>query len=642
MSNVRIGFNIFPYRSTRSGGILYYALTMLREFVGKIPDQITLFCGKHSRKLVHCTGHLGSVATRKLREPGEIFDHVDEFDVLFTPAAWGGVTTFDKPTIHVLPDIQEYYYPQFFSSSELKSRHLYHPWVAKSSTILITISDFSRSTMIDKLGVPGNKIRVTPLAAHPIFSDDSEPGVRPSNMPDVRSFLFYPANSWNHKNHIALLDALVEMRRWHGLCVPAVLSGDLLAGEYNHVDIAAEIGKRGLENQVFHIGRPGLRGMKFLYLNATALIHPSLFEGYGIPLVEAMSSGCPIIAAHAASIPEVCGESALYFDPHDHLDIAEKIKQFTDNPDDAVERCRCGKERARRLSDQQTASATLDIIKEAYELAGKKPVEKRIRSRMSTPQAPLLSVLFSAEGNDADRICSALAELHRDLPDLLQLICIDSDGAEHQCDTASWPHCVQVHGAENLHQALKKAAEAAKGRYLCFADSESIPLRSFLFRFADMQLHGETDELLHGESYVHDPRTGCIRERVPIADDDSDALQRERCSSLSFLVRTDKFRHFMNNSREDQDTFRQVALSLWPACQRRRIYLAVNCITFTAFLRDQVDRLAEQLPHRSMVRRWIGTHIGRFVCIQILRLHSLMPSTMRGIIKVGWRALRGS
>jgi glycosyltransferase involved in cell wall biosynthesis len=642
MFNLRIGFNIFPYRNTRSGGMLYYALAMLRELAGKIPEQVTLFCGSHSRKLLRGMTGLAGVTRREIREPTEIFDYRHEFDILFTPATWGGIGMLDCPTIHVIPDVQEYYYPQYFSGYDLTNRLFYHPWVAKSSTLLITISNYSKNTIVEKLGVPEEKVRVTHLAAHPIFSDESERGVRPSNMPDVRSFLFYPSNSWHHKNHIALLDALVELRKRHGLYISAVLSGDLLKGDYNHVDIPAEIRARELENQVFHIGRVDLRGLKFLYLNAAALIHPSLFEGFGIPLVEAMSSGCPVIAAQATSIPEVCGEGALYFDPHDHFDIAAKIQLFFDNPDETLERCRSGKKQARRFSEEKTVAKTLEIMNEAYELAGDRAVEKRIRSRMPNRRIPLLSVLFSTEGRCAGGNCSALTKLVFDLSDLVQLICVGSHVTENQCHPGSRSECISVNGSENRYLALNKAMEVARGRYLCFAEGDSIPLRSFVFRLADMEGNKDLGEMLHGESYSQDPRTGRVRERALIADDDGDALKTDRCSSLSFVVRLDVFKGFLNASEENWGSFRELALALWPACQKRRIYTAVNCISTGSSLGDLVDRLARRIPPRSMAGRLVGTQIGRFVCIQMLRVYRAMPSMIREIVRVGWRVVRGS
>jgi glycosyltransferase involved in cell wall biosynthesis len=636
----RIGFNIFPYRDTRSGGMLYYALILLRQFSRTIPDQVTLFCGRHSRKLLSGIKSLARVNTREIRDPAEIFNYRGEFDVLFTPASWGGVNMLDYPTIHVLPDIQEQFYPEFFCTDDLRNRNLVHSWVSKSSTILITKSNFSKSTIIEKFGVPKDKVRVTPDAAHPIFSDESDRGVRPSNMPEVESFLFYPANSWNHKNHRALLDALVALRGRHGLSISVILSGNLLTGDYNHFDIPAEIKIRNLGNQVFHIGRTDLRAVKFLYLNAAALIHPSLFEGFGIPLVEAMSCGCPVVAARATSIPEVCGESALYFDPHDPSDIADKIKQFFEHPDDADARRRSGKEKARQYSDHRTASETLAIINEAYELASEKSVEKRIRSRRPIQRTPLLSVLFSTQECCADDNCSAVTSLLSDLLDLIQIICIRCPAmAERR--TCSPSGCLCFDGSESIHAALKSAVEVASGHYLCFADKHSIPLRSFVIHLMDMQGNGELGELLHGESYSKDLRTGYLRDRISISDEDGDALEAASCSKLSFVVRSDVFTGFVNESRAEWGSFREMALSLWQNCEKKRIYTVVN-YNIGSHLDELLERFTTRLSSQGVIRRLVDTRIGRFACIEMLRVYCQMPNSIQEIIRTCWRAVRST
>ena len=179
---------------------------------------------------------------------------------------------------------------------------------------------------------------------HPIFFESSPTGLTTPAMPaETGSYLFYPANSWRHKNHQGLLDALLKLKEQSGLGIPLILSGQLLHGEYNHCDILRETRLRGLESQVFHLGLVPIANLKQLYANAAALIFPSLFEGFGLPLAEAMSCGCPIIASRRSSIPEIAGEAALYFNPDDPSDIAAKIRHFFDNPGESERRVQIGK-----------------------------------------------------------------------------------------------------------------------------------------------------------------------------------------------------------------------------------------------------------------------------------------------------------
>lgn len=70
-----------------------------------------------------------------------------------------------------------------------------------------------------------------------------------------------------------------------------------------------------------------------MYKNAACFIYPSFYEGFGLPPVEAMSCGCPVIVSNAASLPEVCGEEVIYCNPYDYMDISEKIEQLLVNPE---------------------------------------------------------------------------------------------------------------------------------------------------------------------------------------------------------------------------------------------------------------------------------------------------------------------
>ena len=198
-----------------------------------------------------------------------------------------------------------------------------------------------------------------------------------------------PGDTENHKK---LLDGLLQLRNTYGMEIPCVFTGHLLKGQFHHVDIPREIGLRGLEKQAYHLGTVSLAELKYLYLHAAALIHPSLFEGFGIPLVEAMSCGCPIIAADVTSIPEVAGDAALYFDPNDAADIADKIHRFVELPADVEHRVSIGRALARNFNETRTAEETLGILERAYSIAGIESLKARAADRLS--RGTFLSMLL--------------------------------------------------------------------------------------------------------------------------------------------------------------------------------------------------------------------------------------------------------
>ena len=119
---------------------------------------------------------------------------------------------------------------------------------------------------------------------------------------DPKGFLLYPANNWPHKNHEALLRALVWLKKERNLEVPVVFTGTQLADGY---PLQQKIDEFGLSAQCSLFGYLTTEEMAYLYLRARGLIFPSLFEGFGLPLVEAMAAGCPVLSSDAASLPEI-------------------------------------------------------------------------------------------------------------------------------------------------------------------------------------------------------------------------------------------------------------------------------------------------------------------------------------------------
>ena len=120
-----------------------------------------------------------------------------------------------------------------------------------------------------------------------------------------------------------------------------------------------------LPDSVKHVGYVSDGELRALYENATCFVFPSFYEGFGLPPLEAMARGCPTIASGAASMPEVCGDAALYCDPGDPADIAKQIQGVMENEDLRRDLSRKGLRRAERFSWDRCARETLDVVGEA-------------------------------------------------------------------------------------------------------------------------------------------------------------------------------------------------------------------------------------------------------------------------------------
>jgi glycosyltransferase involved in cell wall biosynthesis len=237
-------------------------------------------------------------------------------------------------TVH---DLQHELYPEFFSRPELAYRRVLYRQAVTRSKVVIAISEHARRTLLDTYWLDPERVVAIPLG---IDHDGLTPGTESRD-----AFLLYPANPWPHKNHERLYRAFALLRRERpGLRL--VLTGT------GHAATLPE----GVESR----GRVPYDELVSLYRTAAALVFPSLYEGFGLPPLEAMACGCPVAASNATSLPEVCGDAAAYFDPLSPEDMARAVAAVLDDPVPYAER---GLKRAQVFSWDVTARAHEDVYR---------------------------------------------------------------------------------------------------------------------------------------------------------------------------------------------------------------------------------------------------------------------------------------
>jgi glycosyltransferase involved in cell wall biosynthesis len=169
-------------------------------------------------------------------------------------------------------------------------RRLTYDRSSRRARVVIVPSEFVRGRAHELLGIPLDRLRVVP---HGIDHDRFHPGDE-----EREGFLFYPAEPWLHKNHARLFEAFARLR-----------------AERPELELVLTGTFRDLPPGVRTLGRVDWHALPALYRRAGALVFPSLYEGFGLPPLEAMASGCPVACSTAGSLPEVCGDAAVYFDP---------------------------------------------------------------------------------------------------------------------------------------------------------------------------------------------------------------------------------------------------------------------------------------------------------------------------------------
>ena len=241
---------------------------------------------------------------------------LDELDAIHFPLTVM-LPRVDRPPAAVsLLDIQHVFFPAFFSRAELLYRRFAYGWSLRKARTVIAISQHVKETVVERMEIEPERVEVVYLGLdHELFRPGDE---------TREPFLLYPANPWPHKNHPRLFEAFERLRRDRPE-LRLVLTGTGLE-------------KLVLPDGVAVKGRVPREELASLYRRASALVFPSLYEGFGQPPLEAMACGCPVACSTAGSLPEVCGNAARYFDPMSVDEMVEAISTVLDDPQPLVER----------------------------------------------------------------------------------------------------------------------------------------------------------------------------------------------------------------------------------------------------------------------------------------------------------------
>jgi glycosyltransferase involved in cell wall biosynthesis len=297
-----------------------------------------------------------------LHRMAEIKRHLAGLDVYFCPI--NGLQPLPLPpipTVTTLADVQDEYFPQFFTPRDLFYRDWYMRLSSRLADQVITISEFSKRTLAIHHNLPPEKLVVAYPCVDERFLRSAEVAETPP-YPLPETFVLYPANRWHHKNHDGLLQALRLLEEREGLSINAVFTGRDVDNGYQLDRMAT---RYGVSHLVHNLGYLPVEQMAYLYCQARLLVFPSLFEGFGLPLVEAMTVGCPIAAASRTSLPEVAGDAALYFDPTQPSDIAMAVKKLWLDAQARRRLTESGRQRAQEFAPTQTAQAHLEAFSRA-------------------------------------------------------------------------------------------------------------------------------------------------------------------------------------------------------------------------------------------------------------------------------------
>jgi glycosyltransferase involved in cell wall biosynthesis len=287
-------------------------------------------------------------------------------DLLWVPH-FNAPLRYTGPLVVTIHDIAPIAIPAILSSPLKRSysRLLIERAVRQAAAIL-AVSQFTRQELITRLAVAPGKITVAPLGLDRDWPANRDQPPAPHIEPDACPYLLFVGNVKPNKNLALLLEAIAATadRLPYRLIVAGRIHG------MGTGDDAVLRRARAMGDRVRFAGQVSDTELCSLYAGAAALVLPSLYEGFGLPLLEAMAAGCPVLASNAGSLPEVGGEAALYFSPDSANELAACLLRLQDVP--AMDALRgLGHQQLQQFSFERCAIQTAAVLNRVARLSGK-------------------------------------------------------------------------------------------------------------------------------------------------------------------------------------------------------------------------------------------------------------------------------
>jgi glycosyltransferase involved in cell wall biosynthesis len=239
----------------------------------------------------------------------------------------------------VIHDVAALRHPEWYRPAYVAYQRALLPRIARGARLVITVSEFSRREIIEVLGADPERITVVPNGVDERFRPDA-----PAALGMTRPYVLVVGTRISRKNTSALKQA---GRRLNALGVELVHAGS--ARGYMRPEANAKLRELGY---VPDEEMPGL------YAGAVALAMPSLYEGFGLPALEAMACGTPVVASNITALPETIGDAGLLVDPHDEQAFADALEQLVTDSTHRAELSSRALDQARPFTWERTAALT--------------------------------------------------------------------------------------------------------------------------------------------------------------------------------------------------------------------------------------------------------------------------------------------
>ena len=273
----------------------------------------------------------------------------------YTAPFWAGV-----PVVLTIHDVSYEIHPEWYPYRRDWLRRYFYRRSATAAARVLTVSAFSASEIASAYGVERSRITVTPLGVHTTFGA-GDPNLAPDLPAHVTTpFLLHVGDLHERRNLPMLVEALLAARRAGAATLSVVCAGtDRGVGDA----ICRMAAQADAPDAVVMLGPVPERRLRALYRGAAALVYPSLYEGFGLPLIEAMACGTPVIASAVTSIPEVVGDGGLLLDPVDTRAWTMAMLEVASDEHVRARLRAAGLRRAAHFTWERTARLTLEAYR---------------------------------------------------------------------------------------------------------------------------------------------------------------------------------------------------------------------------------------------------------------------------------------
>ncbi len=268
----------------------------------------------------------------------------------FSPANAGPY--FLPGQVATLHDVSVFAFPQAYSLPfRWKHRILYNR-LGQTARMILTVSEFSKRELVRWCGIPAARIGVIPEGREHILRAPADPTVFERLQIGPKPYFLCVGSNSPHKNISVVLEALARLEHTD---FEVIIAG----GDFARV---FQTRTHSLPENARRVGYLRDSELRALYQRAAGFIFPSLYEGFGLPPLEAMTCGCPVLCSNASSLPEVGGDAVRYFNPEDAGELARQMEQLASDPSLRAVLREKGNRQAERFSWERTAQATWEAL----------------------------------------------------------------------------------------------------------------------------------------------------------------------------------------------------------------------------------------------------------------------------------------